>query len=191
MGAKTPSTSDRRVARTRRTLREALVALIQERGWDGLSVQDVCARADVGRSTFYTHFADLEDLLTGGLDDLEVALRRELLPRAGPPFPFARGLLAHAHAQQRLFRVLAGSESGQGVLRRFRALVLHLVEDDVAALAPPGPSRDAAARFIAGGLLELLAWWLDARPAPDPEEMERLFRAVAAPALRAAAKELG
>jgi AcrR family transcriptional regulator len=191
MGAKTPLTSDRRVARTRRTLREALIALIQERGWGALTVQDVCARADVGRSTFYTHFADLEDLLTGGLDDLAAALRRELAPRADQPFPFALGLLAHAHAQQRLFRALAGKRSGQAVLGRFRAFVLDLVQDDVAALAPAGDSRDAAARFIAGGLLELLAWWLDARPALGPEELERLFRALAAPVLRAAARELG
>jgi len=57
MGGKLPEKDDRRVQRTRRALREALVALIVERGWEGFSVQEVCERADVGRSTFYTHFA--------------------------------------------------------------------------------------------------------------------------------------
>lgn len=44
---------DRRVRKTRRLLHEALVTLILERGWDAVSVRDVCERADVGRSTFY------------------------------------------------------------------------------------------------------------------------------------------
>jgi AcrR family transcriptional regulator len=73
---------DRRIERTRRTLREALIALILERGWDDISVQDVCNRADVGRSTFYTHFADKEELLVGGFDDLRKVLRGSLATMA-------------------------------------------------------------------------------------------------------------
>ena len=67
--------NDRRVLRTRRTLREALVQLILQRGWEKVSVLEVCERADVGRSTFYTHFADKEELLLSGFDDLRQALR--------------------------------------------------------------------------------------------------------------------
>jgi AcrR family transcriptional regulator len=184
MSGQPPKTTDRRVQRTRRTLREALIALILERGWDAASVQEVCARADVGRSTFYTHFADLEDLLTGGLDDLKVALRHQLAPASpADPFPFAHGLIAHAHEQRRLFSVLIGKRSGQLVLRRFRDLVLDLVREDLTALAPAGPSRDAAAHFVAGGFLELLAWWLDARAPLAPDELERLFLEMARPVL--------
>ena len=55
--------SDRRPQRTRRQLSRALVGLITEKRFDDITVQNVIDRADVGRSTFYTHFRDKEDLL--------------------------------------------------------------------------------------------------------------------------------
>src|SRR6185437_2006254 len=70
-----PAVQDRRVERTQRALREALIRLVLERGWDDVSVQDVCARANVGRSTFYLHFADKEELLVSGFGGLQEALR--------------------------------------------------------------------------------------------------------------------
>lgn len=54
---------DRRVRRTRRRLGEALVALITERGYDTLTVEEIAERADVGRTTFYSHYQDKDDLL--------------------------------------------------------------------------------------------------------------------------------
>jgi len=53
---------DRRANRTKRSLSEALVGLIHEKRFDDITVQDVIDRADVGRSTFYSHFRDKEDL---------------------------------------------------------------------------------------------------------------------------------
>src|SRR5512138_2230623 len=81
-----PSRDDRRVRRTHAALRGALVDLIVERGWDGFSVQDLCDRADVGRSTFYLHFADKEEVLAGAFADLGKELRAEL-SRAATPRP--------------------------------------------------------------------------------------------------------
>jgi AcrR family transcriptional regulator len=49
---------DRRILRTRRSLLDALVGLILEKGYEAVTVQDVIDRADVGRSTFYAHFHD-------------------------------------------------------------------------------------------------------------------------------------
>src|SRR6185436_7350084 len=100
----------RRVDRTRRMLREALVALLMERGWDEVSVQDVCARADVGRSTFYVHFADKEEALFSGFDDLHGALAN--LSRESTPFSFVLPLIEHALGNVRLFRAIVGRKSG-------------------------------------------------------------------------------
>jgi transposase-like protein len=61
--------SDRRVQRSKRALREALVQLMIEKGYEETTVADIAERADVGRSTFYTHYADKEDLLQGSLSD--------------------------------------------------------------------------------------------------------------------------
>ncbi len=54
---------DRRVLRTRAAIRQALVELIEEKGFDALTVQDIASRADINRGTFYLHYHDKFDLL--------------------------------------------------------------------------------------------------------------------------------
>ena len=81
---------DRRSARTRLALRGALIQLIGERGWDEVAVQDVCERANIGRSTFYSHFPNKDALLLGALEDL----RRELVRHAGVPSGSDRAVAA-------------------------------------------------------------------------------------------------
>ena len=90
--------TDRRVRRTRIALREALLELMTERGWEDISVQDLCDRADIGRSTFYMHFSGKEKLLVSGFDDLRRELRR-LQPKVeaggSGALAFVRGLVDH------------------------------------------------------------------------------------------------
>ncbi|MBN1208368.1 MAG: TetR/AcrR family transcriptional regulator [Myxococcaceae bacterium] len=181
---KTPNASDRRVQRTRRTLREALIEVLLERGWEETSVQHVCDRADVGRSTFYTHFADKEDLLISGFEDLRKALRdQQSAQDSTRALSFARGMIEHAHEHRRLFHAIIGKRSGHVVQQRFRQLLVDLIREDLAALAPAGPHLDATVHYIAGAFFELLIWWLDApRPLP-PSELEQLFHRLTAPVL--------
>src|SRR6478609_3575402 len=54
---------DRRSRRSRRLLGDAFVALLQEQRYDTITVQQIIDRANVGRSTFYAHYLDKEDLL--------------------------------------------------------------------------------------------------------------------------------
>ena len=63
--------TDRRVHRTRRLLHKALMSLILEKKYEFITVQEVLDRADVGRSTFYMHFQDKDDLLFSGFQYLE------------------------------------------------------------------------------------------------------------------------
>ncbi len=185
MGAKTPKTSDRRIRKTHRALREALIALITERGWDGFSVQDLCERADVGRSTFYLHFADKEDLLTGGLDEFRREIREQLaaLKTPSPPFAFARAMIEHAWENQQAFRALLGKGSGQVVLSRFRDLAVELVRDDLDGVNASKQRKGATTRFLAAGFLDLLAWGLEPGSAAGPQELEQLFQRMARPVL--------
>ena len=67
---------DRRIARSKRALRSALIELIEERGLDDVSVNDLCARADLNRGTFYNHFHDKDDLVTTLEDEVISDLER-------------------------------------------------------------------------------------------------------------------
>jgi AcrR family transcriptional regulator len=180
-----PVRGDRRVQRSRARLHRALVALILERGWDRVRVQDVCARAGVGRSTFYVHFADKEELLIGGLDDVRDALRRR---RTGgdPPFGFLRGLIEHADESRRMFRAVIGKRSGLAVQRHFRKVVLELMLEDLEAHGIDGGRLHVTGRYLTGALVELLIWWLEGPRSMQASEVEEAFVRLSAPVLRAA-----
>lgn len=177
-------TTDRRVARTRTALREALIELILERGWDEIGVQDICDRANVGRSTFYMHFSCKDKLLNGAFGDLRKELRAQEKisdePHA-PVFGIARGLVGHVYENKRLFRAVIGKRSSLVVQRRFRQLVIDLVEEDFAASDIPAARHAAATHYVAGALFELLTWWVDSRSPLTPDELEKVFRELTTP----------
>src|SRR5262245_17355252 len=96
------STPDRRVRRTRRALQEALIGLMTEKSYEAVTVQDVIDRADVGRSTFYTHYTDKDKLLRDSIAVLRSLVEQPVTP--GPanrrrPLRFSLPLFRHVHAE--------------------------------------------------------------------------------------------
>jgi AcrR family transcriptional regulator len=178
-----PSSTDRRVLRTRRALRKALLSAIAEQGWEAISVQNLCARAGVGRSTFYTHFADKEELLLSGLDDLQVELHRAVAQNGGKPLAFVQLMIEHvqAHGRDEMLRLraLLGKRSGQVVLRRLTEMLVEVLDDEVAPLAAASPQRNAAVRYLAGALAELFSWWSRGRSGLSPAELGDVYRRLA------------
>nr|WP_294438595.1 TetR/AcrR family transcriptional regulator [uncultured Slackia sp.] len=65
---------DPRIARSKAALREALIELMEERGLDGFTVGDLCARAGLNRGTFYNHFKDKDNLLAALEDEVMASL---------------------------------------------------------------------------------------------------------------------
>lgn len=179
-------TSDRRVQRTRRSLRDALISLLVERGWDDINIQVLCERADIGRSTFYLHFQNKEQLLVSGFDDLRAGLRAQpVIANDGTSglLPFVRGLIEHVYEQRTLFRAVIGRRSGHIVQKRFREMVNQLVEEEI-PLPATGWKRDAGARYVAGAFVELLAWWVDAGNARTADDIEHLFYQLTLPVIK-------
>src|SRR5262245_59593290 len=83
--------TDARVRRTRNALGDALIALMQEKPFDTITVQDVLDRAHVSRSTFYTHYSDKDDLLMSDAEEFFEAL--------------SMGLSVHGDKSDRVFPV--------------------------------------------------------------------------------------
>jgi AcrR family transcriptional regulator len=188
---------DRRVQRTQQLLREALFALIQEKGFEKLSVQDIIDRANVGRATFYAHFDNKEDLLLSGFDALRASLRKrqhEALSSQRSAderlFAYSYDLLSHVNEHRHLFRAMSGKRSGAAVQNVLHKLTVDLVRDDLKAMADrtagPRSVSDAIVEFIAGGLFGLLMWWLGGKAKLSVDELNALFRRFAIPAAKAA-----
>lgn len=172
---------DHRVRRTHERLGMALLELILEKPIDQITVQEVLDRASVGRSTFYLHFRDTDDLLLSQLETfLEIqstslSVRKEKSNRVVP----VAELFAHIGQQNRLYRALANSgrlneffDLAQGYFAR--GIEQRLVESG--RLAEPLPRElNARASALAGSLLSLLRWWLDRGEKESPDAMDKLF----------------
>jgi AcrR family transcriptional regulator len=178
----TKRTPDRRVQRTRRLLQDALNALMIEKGYEATTVQDIIDRADVGRSTFYAHFADKETLLTSRLEDLRAFLLER--QRAARGNGRARGLgfslpmLEHAQGHLELYRAIVGRESGAFVLKRVHRTIAELALADLKAMGYKGTAaqRDLTAEYVAGAFMAVLTWWLDRGAELSPQEVDAIFR---------------
>lgn len=182
---------DRRSLRTRTALRDALLGLIAERGWDEIAVQDLCERANIGRSTFYLHYPNKDALLQGSLGDLQAELQRQARARSDNSssstgalkgFHFALGLIEHVYEQRKVLRGMIGRRSSHVVQRRFREMVIHLITDEL-RVSTGNVSSEAVARWLAGGFVELLSWWVDQRTQLPPKELAVLFNELSRSAL--------
>jgi len=183
-----PLRTDRRVLRTRDALRDALMELMSERGWDDTDVQTLCERANIGRSTFYQHFPNKEELLKqslAGLRDWLMSSVRDV--SIDEPLGFVPKLLDHVHEHQTVFRALVGRRSGQYVQERFRELLVELVLADIPK-TDRSWTRNALAHYLAGALFELMIWWLASNRPQRPEDIAAAFRRWSAPALNAKAE---
>lgn len=165
---------DRRVARTRALLQDALLALVERKDYEAITVADVCAAANVGRSTFYAHFAGKDDLKRSGID---AHLRARLAAPPGQRFGFSLPMFEHAAAYRETYRALARGRGAAVALAAIRALLAELIRRDLAA-EPPGDDlpREAVAEFVLGAYMGLLLWWLDRGARLPPERMDAIFR---------------
>ena len=159
--------TDRRVRRTQQLLRQALIDLILEKGYDRTTVQDILDRADVGRSTFYNHYQTKDQLLLSGMDEWHAALTTQL--STGPdsrdqPTPLLaplRPLFEHAAGNHRLFRAMLGSRAFTLATRSGSKLLSDSLTAHLRArLAVHDQQRlDMAVAYLVNGLLGLLTWW--------------------------------
>jgi AcrR family transcriptional regulator len=177
---------DRRVQRTQRALRDALLHLVRERGWDDVTVQDVCDRADVGRSTFYVHFADKEELLVSGFGDLRKVLRTHVAPAQGEPLGFTVALIEHAREFKELYKAMVGRRTGRLVHQSFMDVVKELVAEDLARGAV-STVPEVAVAYVAGAFWEVLSWWFEQRKPLPATEVAAAFKRLTLPLLPALA----
>ena len=172
---------DQRIVRTRNRLGNAVIELILEKSFDQFTVQDVLDRAKVGRSTFYVHFRDKDDLF---LNELEKALEmwstkltkaHEKSLRIAPVEEF----FAHVADAKKLYRALVDSGRIQEFFDLAQEYFARGIADRLKQLGLPRKSTEfefaARSQACAGNLLSLLRWWIDRGTKLSPKAMDELF----------------
>lgn len=180
--------TDRRAGRTRRALSEAVMKVAPRAGFDAMSVEDLAAEANVGRSTFYAHYAGKHDFLIESWRGMvgmcarsgrEAADDSKVLP--------SRAYLHHVAAAGDFARSLLRS---QGYAAARGARIDHLARMAADTLETLHPALDAGARrdigvMLASALEGLVEAWvaggLHGTADAKADGFERLARAALSP----------
>lgn len=185
-----PSGEDRRIVRSKRALRCALVKLMEQQSFDTISVNDLCECADLNRGTFYNHYKDKESLLLAWEDeviadleclrlDLEKISLMELFEAlsAQKPLPQLVALFEYLKTQGAFLHVVL-SERGDG---RFSARLRDCICVDFVWSVlhekyrqDPTPLVDYYVSFYANAYLGIIEHWIAGSMKESPEEMAQI-----------------
>jgi len=171
------SQPDVRVRRTRKLLREALVGLIEERGFDRVTVGEITTRAMVSRAAFYRNYRDKYQLVEQIFDEAMAALldtmtddpQRSVLERW-------TGFFEHIDHYQRLYAALLGKRGSRWFATKMQATLAEMT-----AVHLPQQSDDLVPTLLGGMFMQAITWWLDnGRPSPPKQIAERTASLAAA-----------
>lgn len=181
--AKPRRKTDRRIVRTRDTLGDALVALIREKPFDEITVQNVLDRAGVGRSTFYVHFRDKDDLFLSDVEDFFELCSNLLTQRGAPPKRLlpVQELLTHIRQVRDFHAALVRAGKANDVWLLGRGYFARSIEErlKLAGVKMEPAQRSAQAYALAGSFFSLLDWWIDKGMKADPKDIDALFHRMA------------
>lgn len=189
-GANRPETRDRRVQRTKTSLREALIGLAREKPYNSIAVKEILDRANVGRSTFYTHFRDKNGLLESGIHEMLRSVYGR--PRVGAALEqviaFSLPILEYIDEHRRADGPRITRE-GRVVMHEYlQDVLVNLIAEDVAMAmrghhSTPEMSADLVARHVASTFVLVLNWWVESEAALTAAEVDARFRALVLPIL--------
>jgi AcrR family transcriptional regulator len=187
---------DRRVRKTRRALREAMIKLMEEKDYDQVTVEELTNRADIGRTTFYLHYNAKQDLLLEQFGELldNLVLQLSQIPLSSwrqegdsfvvddhPTRPICM-IFQHAADNEELYRIVLQGEGVDQASERLQAVMTNAVNtylhnklgDDREQMNIKIPI-DVFANYFAGAMLGVIKWWLEAGMPYTSGEMEAIF----------------
>ncbi|GHO61198.1 TetR family transcriptional regulator [Ktedonobacter sp. SOSP1-52] len=186
---------DRRSQRTQRLVSSAFTELMIEKSYEKILVQDILDRAGIGRTTFYAHYFDKEDVLNHIIEQELAMLTGHIAQAAqGQRIIPSLELFVHAYVStNQQLRALICSSAGNPLLDALQAALCRLIEPTRSTLcaerrSPPIP-LPVVSEYLAGAFLTLFKWWVTADMPYPPEQMESIFQQLALPGVRAMLKE--
>jgi AcrR family transcriptional regulator len=174
-------------------LRDALIGLAREKPYDSIAVKEVLDRANVGRSTFYTHFSDKDELLESGIHEMLRSIHDR--PRSGGPLEqlvaFSLPILEYIDQHRRAEGPRMTREGRVVMHEHLQDVLTNLIAEEVTMAMRRRPQSsaqlpaDLVARHLASTFVLVLNWWVESEAALTPAEVDARFRALVLPTLTA------
>jgi len=187
---------DRRSQRTRQLVSSAMMELLSEKRYDEITVQDILDRADIGRTTFYTHYFDKEDVHASMMEQMLERMSQQLSTRhTGQGIVPSLELFQHIQQDHKHFQAIAGGPAADRLWETMQTALSKTIEQGLRS-AQKDKSRlsiplTVVSSYLAGAFLNLLKWWLKSGMPYPPEEMDEIFRQLALPGVEAVLQSRG
>lgn len=186
--------TDRRSQRTYHLVIAAFTELLLEKPYNEILVQDILDRADIGRTTFYAHYFDKEDVLTSMIEQAAELLMHQIThsPTRQRVVPSLE-LFEHVYQSPQQHRALMRGHAGEHLWEALQTGLCRAIEPALSTLcvekrSPPVP-LPVVSEYLASTFITLLKWWLSADMPYPPEQMESIFQQLALPGVWAMLKE--
>lgn len=176
---------DRRIARTRAQLRDSLWELILKKGYDAITISDITDHANLGRTTFYLHYKDKDELLTQSIDEVAVELIARLDnfdPGVGKLKLATEMIFQHAAENAEFYQILLKGNGVQTTTDRVQELInQHITRGFEQALKNFGGAEHLSLplpliiQFFSTSLLGIVIWWLENGMPYSAEEMANQY----------------
>ncbi len=187
--------ADRRSQRTYRLVSSAFTELLLEKPYEEILVQDILDRAGIGRTTFYAHYFDKEDVLNSMTEQMLEMFTHQIAhsPARQRVVPSLE-LFEHVYqSSQQEFRALMRGHASEHLWQTLQTALCRAIEPALSTLcaekrSPPIP-LPVVSQYLASAFLTLLKWWLAADMPYPPEQMESIFQQLALPGVWSMIKE--
>ena len=184
---------DRRQQKTRAAIFQAFTALLSEKNYSRITVQEIIDRANVGRTTFYTHFETKEELLKALCEELfghiiasaqDATHTHGLYSDRNAPESIFCHLLQHLQENDGNILGLLSGESSELFLRYFKDSLRELIQKQFIVQNRKSNfdlPQDFLVNHICGSFVEMALWWIKGGLKQPPAELGWYFRAVIEP----------
>ena len=168
---------DPRVIRTRQLLRDALVELIDERGYDKITVQDITEQATLNRATFYLHYRDKLDLLYQSSEEIlgdlvesinftfDDKMKLDFFKFEDQPHDTFMHLFEQISLNSKLYKVFLTEKNIPYFSSGMKDIIIDFVSNGINYMQPDDKKltvpREMAIRYFAAAFLEVIVWWLE------------------------------
>jgi AcrR family transcriptional regulator len=179
--------ADRRSQRTYRLVSSALAELLSEKPYEEILVQDILDRAGIGRTTFYAHYFDKEDVLESMTEQI-LSMFMDQIANSTTSQRVVPSLELFEHIYQspnQHFRALMRGRAGEPLWEAIQTALSRTIEPTLSTLYAernsPSVPVTVVSQYLAGAFLTLLKWWVAAGMPYPPEQMESIFQQLALP----------
>lgn len=179
------ASNDRRSIRTKKMIRTALSQLIEEKGFNDISITDITTTADINRGTFYLHYTDKYDLLEKVENEViqEVSCNCKTMSNMdiknidsiSTPMPFIIKIFEYLKENAVFMKAILGPKGDPIFQRKLKELLQTcLFENNTAKVFRKESMLVPESYFIAYVLsahLGVIQQWLESDMEKSPEDM--------------------